>query len=121
MMIEWNGAFDGSQMLWLLVAYFDRGRELKRTAEALHNHLAQLTYPSDEARGRGLAVTPMLRFPSMAVYGGKNVLADIKVVAAGYPLRGEVRIPRASRMEHRMWRQGGLRGLYGAYSVRRRA
>lgn len=47
---------------------------------------------ADEARVRGLAVTQMLRFPSMAVHGDKNVLADIKVVAAGYPLRGEVRI-----------------------------
>jgi putative ABC transport system permease protein len=47
---------------------------------------------ADEARRRQLKVTQMLRFPSMAVRGDKNVLADIKVVAAGYPLRGEVRI-----------------------------
>jgi putative ABC transport system permease protein len=45
-----------------------------------------------EAQRRNLGVTQMLRFPSMAVRGDKNVLADIKVVAAGYPLRGEVRI-----------------------------
>ncbi len=45
-----------------------------------------------EAQSRQLGVTQMLRFPSMAVYGEKNVLADIKVVMAGYPLRGEVRI-----------------------------
>ncbi len=45
-----------------------------------------------EAQRRQLGVTQMLRFPSMAVRGDKNVLADIKVVAAGYPLRGEVRI-----------------------------
>ena len=45
-----------------------------------------------EAQRRQLSVTQMLRFPSMAVFGDKNVLADIKVVAAGYPLRGEVRI-----------------------------
>lgn len=47
---------------------------------------------SDEAVRRQLNVTQMLRFPSMAVRGDKNVLADIKVVAKGYPLRGEVRI-----------------------------
>ena len=46
----------------------------------------------DEARRRQLNVTQMLRFPSMAMSDGKNVLADIKVVATGYPLRGEVRI-----------------------------
>ena len=45
-----------------------------------------------EAQRRQLSVTQMLRFPSMAVVGDKNVLADIKVVATGYPLRGEVRI-----------------------------
>jgi putative ABC transport system permease protein len=45
-----------------------------------------------EAQRRQLAVTQMLRFPSMAVKDDKNVLADIKVVTAGYPLRGEVRI-----------------------------
>ena len=47
---------------------------------------------TQEAQRRQLLVTQMLRFPSMAVRGDKNVLADIKVVAAGYPLRGEVRI-----------------------------
>jgi putative ABC transport system permease protein len=45
-----------------------------------------------EAQRRQFAVTQMLRFPSMAVKDDKNVLADIKVVASGYPLRGEVRI-----------------------------
>lgn len=47
---------------------------------------------AQEAERRRLRVTQMQRFPSMAVRGDKNVLADIKVVAAGYPLRGEVRI-----------------------------
>ena len=50
---------------------------------------AELT---QEAQRRQLGVTQMLRFPSMAVRGDKNVLADIKVVEGGYPLRGEVRI-----------------------------
>lgn len=45
-----------------------------------------------EARRRGLAVTRMLRFPSMVIRGEKNVLASVKAVAGGYPLRGEVRI-----------------------------
>jgi putative ABC transport system permease protein len=45
-----------------------------------------------EARRHNLAVTRMLRFPSMLVRGEKNTLASIKVVAAGYPLRGEARI-----------------------------
>lgn len=45
-----------------------------------------------EARARGLSVTRMLRFPSMAARGERNVLASVKAVAAGYPLRGELRI-----------------------------
>src|SRR5690349_20041634 len=45
-----------------------------------------------EARRRDLAVTRMLRFRSMLLRGEKNVLASVKAVAAGYPLRGEARI-----------------------------
>jgi putative ABC transport system permease protein len=45
-----------------------------------------------EARARGLAVTRALRFPSMASHGGESLLSDVKVVASGYPLRGEVRL-----------------------------
>ncbi len=45
-----------------------------------------------EAFRRSLAVARMLRFPSMVVRGEKNVLADVKVVTPGYPLRGEARI-----------------------------
>jgi len=48
-----------------------------------------------QAAQRGLQVTRMLRFPSMAAVSGKNVLAEIKVVSAGYPLRGELRIADA--------------------------
>ena len=47
---------------------------------------------ADEATKRGLTVARMLRFPSMASGGGQNVLAEIKVVTAGYPLRGDLRI-----------------------------
>lgn len=46
----------------------------------------------NEALARDLAVTRMLRFPSMLLRGEKSVLASVKVVAPGYPLRGEVRI-----------------------------
>lgn len=45
-----------------------------------------------EARQRGLQVARMLRFPSMLLRGEQNVLASVKVVSPGYPLRGEVRI-----------------------------
>lgn len=48
-----------------------------------------------EAARRGLQVTRMLRFPSMAAAGGQNVLAEVKVVSAGYPQRGELRIADA--------------------------
>ncbi|MGH6692229.1 MAG: ABC transporter permease, partial [Gammaproteobacteria bacterium] len=46
----------------------------------------------EEAARRGLAVTGMLRFPSMVVHGDRNVLSDVRAVSPGYPLRGELRI-----------------------------
>ena len=49
----------------------------------------------NEARSRALSVTRMTRFPSMAAHAERNVLASVKVVSAGYPLRGEVRISQA--------------------------
>jgi len=45
-----------------------------------------------EADRRGLQVVRMLRFPSMTAGGGQSVLAEVKVVTAGYPLRGDLRI-----------------------------
>ncbi len=47
---------------------------------------------ADEAKAKGLAVARLTRFPSMASVGERNVLASVKVVSDGYPLRGEVRI-----------------------------
>ncbi|HUP94688.1 MAG TPA: FtsX-like permease family protein [Burkholderiales bacterium] len=48
-----------------------------------------------EARARGLAVTRVMRFPSMAIRGERNVLASVKAVGSGYPLRGELRLADA--------------------------
>ena len=45
-----------------------------------------------EARRRGLTAVTVVRFPSMVVRGERNMLSDVKVVEAGYPARGEVRI-----------------------------
>ncbi|HUL42667.1 MAG TPA: ABC transporter permease [Burkholderiales bacterium] len=39
----------------------------------------------------GLRVTRALRFPSMVLHAGTGQLTEIKAVAAGYPLRGELR------------------------------
>lgn len=48
-----------------------------------------------EASRRGLQVSDMLRFPSMAARDTRSVLAEIKVVSSGYPLRGDLRISDA--------------------------
>ncbi|HYQ99984.1 MAG TPA: ABC transporter permease, partial [Casimicrobiaceae bacterium] len=50
---------------------------------------------ADEARRRGLAATPALRFNSMVQREGADpaagaVLADVKAIAVGYPLRGAI-------------------------------
>ncbi|MCW5605852.1 MAG: ABC transporter permease, partial [Burkholderiales bacterium] len=48
-----------------------------------------------EAFRRALAVTRTMRFPSMVTRGEKSELSSIRVVTAGYPLRGELRIADA--------------------------
>jgi putative ABC transport system permease protein len=48
---------------------------------------------TDEARSRGLAVVPAIRFNSMVQQERSDaVLTDVKAVGAGYPLRGAVRL-----------------------------
>ncbi len=54
-----------------------------------------------EARARGLAVVPAIRFNSMVLPaahpgGGDAVLADVKAVGAGYPLRGAITLSDAA-------------------------
>ena len=55
---------------------------------------ADRALPSDfarEAQARGLATVPVVRFNSMVQSPGSDaVLADVKAVGAGYPLRGAV-------------------------------
>ncbi len=45
----------------------------------------------DAAEERGLATASALSFPSVVFAGGNDVLAAIKAVSTGYPLRGELR------------------------------
>jgi len=40
----------------------------------------------------GLTVVSVMRFPSMAIRGDRSILSEVKAVAPGYPLRGELRI-----------------------------
>jgi putative ABC transport system permease protein len=59
---------------------------------------------AEEALARGLAATPALKFNSMvhragADAGGGAVLADVKAVAAGYPLRGAIVLADANRAD----------------------
>lgn len=57
------------------------------------------------ARERGLATTPVIRFNSMVPPGAGSpadasaVLTDVKAVGAGYPLRGEIVLADATRPE----------------------
>ncbi len=55
-----------------------------------------------EAGRRGLTTSPGIKFNSMVQRAGADaaggaILADVKAVAAGYPLRGVVRLARAGR------------------------
>src|SRR5260221_4536137 len=60
---------------------------------------------AESARQRGLATTPVIRFNSMVPPGPRApadasaVLADVKAVGAGYPLRGAIVLADATRPE----------------------
>ncbi|WNJ29952.1 FtsX-like permease family protein [Xanthomonas translucens pv. undulosa] len=47
-----------------------------------------------EAQRRGLRHTRLVSFPSVLFHGDASQMANIKAVAAGYPLRGELRVAR---------------------------
>jgi putative ABC transport system permease protein len=46
------------------------------------------------ARAAGLQVAETVSFPSVALYHDATLLAEVKAVSAGYPLRGELRLAR---------------------------
>lgn len=50
----------------------------------------------EEAKRAGLSTLQLVKFPTMVLAGEANVLAEIKAVDPGYPLRGELRIGETS-------------------------
>jgi len=69
----------------------------------------------EEARARGLAVVPAIRFNSMVQSVGRSddagpVLADVKAVGAGYPLRGAITLLDPSNPAGRIARAIPARG-----------
>lgn len=86
------------------VAFFgDRvGQALGREANTLlaadlaigSDHALDAAF-AEEARRRGLRVSASAAFLSMALAGDKNLLAGVKGVEPGYPLRGDLRIADA--------------------------
>ncbi|MBT7511651.1 MAG: hypothetical protein HN650_14790, partial [Rhodospirillaceae bacterium] len=55
------GALTPLAMLWMVVAFFERGRHLNHETEMLRWHLRQLIYPSDRAQSRISEITDSLR------------------------------------------------------------
>lgn len=83
------------------VAFF--AERMKHTLDFQANNLlgADMLVVSDrplqpefiaEAKRAGLSMLELVKFPSMVLAGDANVLAEIKAVEPGYPLRGELRI-----------------------------
>ena len=69
----------------------------------------------EEAHARGLAVVPAIRFNSMVQSAGRSddagpVLADVKAVGAGYPLRGAITLLDPSNPAGRIARAIPARG-----------
>ena len=55
------GAFVPVGILWMVIAFFERGQQLRRETEVLRVHLKKLIYPSDAAESRMKEVTAALR------------------------------------------------------------
>ncbi|MEP2544429.1 MAG: hypothetical protein ABJI82_07170, partial [Alphaproteobacteria bacterium] len=55
------GAFTPVAFLWMLIAFFGRGRQLRQETAILRSHLKQLIYPSDRADSRMQEITASLR------------------------------------------------------------
>ena len=77
--------------LWLVVAYLDRGRQLRREGEALRAHLAQLTYPSDHAVARVNTITDSLKLQAQSLaeateYAAKQPNIQLLEFASGHEL-----------------------------------
>ena len=49
------------------------------------------------AKKRGIAATSAVKFPSMVSFDESSVLAEIKAIGAGYPLRGKLRLSNGSK------------------------
>ena len=92
------------------VGFFTNRIEQALTRQSNQLLGADLTIGSDRplqpafeqnARAHGLKITHALRFPSMATHGTDSVLTEIKAIADGYPLRGELKITdRLLGVEH---------------------
>ena len=80
---------------------------------------------ADEARRRGLATSPAIRFNSMVqasggAIGTGAVLTDVKAVADGYPLRGAIALAEPGTAErHDAHGIPGARRGVGRHAARR--
>lgn len=63
-----------------------------------------------EGRKRGLRLAQTVTFPSMVLFAGRNQLAEIKAVSAGYPLRGNLRVAERPFTADRTAREGPAAG-----------
>lgn len=83
----------------------ERGLRLQAThllaADLVVNadHAALQPY-RDQARAAGLSTAETVTFPSMVLARGRSQLATFKAVSAGYPLRGELSVQFADRIQH---------------------
>ena len=58
------GAFTPLALLWMVIAFWERGQGLKRDTETLRWHMRRLIYPSDKAESRVREITETLRWQS---------------------------------------------------------
>ena len=71
--------------LWLVIAYLDRGQELRRESATLRRHLAQLTYPSVRGEARVSAISESLKAQArMLVDASEAAVKNMQKLQTGF-------------------------------------
>ena len=90
------GAITPLALLWMVVAFFERGRSLRHETEALRWQLSQLAYPSDRAEIRLKDVTQSLRRQAQELFRASDFAAKQAANVVGQVKRQSIELSQVS-------------------------
>ena len=71
--------------IWVVIAFLDRGRELRRESAALRYHLEQLTYPAEFAEAQIASISDSLKVQArMLVDASDNAVKNMQKLQTGF-------------------------------------